>query len=71
MAVTFDTAAAVPSVSLPVPLFKVHLATGRNVLGRKPQYAVAPDGRFLLNRVVEGTASPVVIAVNWTKKLAR
>ena len=71
MAVPFDGSAAVPSLSLPVPLFKVHLATGRNVLGRKPQYAVARDGRFLLNTAVESTASPVVIAVNWTKKLPR
>ena len=43
----------------------------RNVLGRKPQYAVARDGRFLLNTAVESTASPIVVAVNWMKKLAR
>ena len=71
MAVPFDATAAAPSLSLPVALFKVHLASGRNVLGRKPQYAVARDGRFLLNTAVESTASPVVVAVNWTKKLAR
>jgi dipeptidyl aminopeptidase/acylaminoacyl peptidase len=71
MAVPFTATAAAPSLSLPAPLFKVHLASGRNVLGRKPQYAVARDGRFLLNTTVDGTASPVVVAVNWTKKLAR
>ncbi|HVG68409.1 MAG TPA: hypothetical protein VM785_09440, partial [Gaiellales bacterium] len=71
MAVPFDATAASPSLSLPAPLFKVHLATGRNVLGRKPQYAVARDGRFLLNTAVESAASPIVVAVNWTKKLAR
>jgi Tol biopolymer transport system component/tRNA A-37 threonylcarbamoyl transferase component Bud32 len=71
MGVPFQATAAAPALSLPAPLFKVHLASGRNVLGRKPQYAVARDGRFLLNTAVESTASPVVVAVNWTKKLPR
>ena len=52
-------------------LFQTHLATGINVLGFKPQYAVSRDGRFLLNTAVESASAPIVVSVNWMKKLAR
>jgi hypothetical protein len=33
---------------------------------RKPQYAVARDGRFLINQPVkEATATPITMLVNW------
>ena len=33
------------------------------------QYAVAPDGRFLINVTVEeATASPITVVLNWTPK---
>ena len=56
-------------LKLPVALFQTYLATGTNVIGNKPQYAVARDGRFLLNAVVESPSAPIVISVNWTQKL--
>jgi hypothetical protein len=59
-----------PSVKLPVPLFQTHLATGINVLGFKPQYAVSRDGRFLLTTAIESASAPIVVAVNWMKKLS-
>ncbi len=59
---------ASPVVKPPVPLFQTHLATGTNVLGNKPQYAVARDGRFLLNTAVESPSAPIAVAVNWMKK---
>ena len=40
-----------------VPLFRTRLASGSNIppgVLSKPQYAVAFDGRFLMNVVVEG-----------------
>ena len=40
MAVSIAFGGASPDVKLPVPLFQTHLATGINVLGNKPQYAV-------------------------------
>jgi dipeptidyl aminopeptidase/acylaminoacyl peptidase len=59
-------------VGAPVPLFSTRLATGANVTGTKPQYAVAPDGRFLLNaRVDEGASPPLGVVVNWTDALKR
>ena len=62
---------ATPDVKLPVPLFQTHLATGTNVLGSKPQYAIARDGRFLLNAAVESVAAPIIISINWMKALRK
>ncbi len=59
---------ASPVVKPPVALFQTHLATGTNVLGNKPQYAVARDGRFLLNTAIESPSTPIAVAVNWMKK---
>ena len=34
--------------------------------GSRPQYAVAPDGRFLMNVVVEApTVPPIAVVLNW------
>ncbi len=59
----------------PVPLFPTRLASGANILSggfSKPQYAVAPDGRFLLNTAVdEETASPITIVLNWDAGLKK
>ena len=55
-----------------VPLFLARLATGSNVMGVKPQYAVAPDGRFLLDVALdEATASPITVVLNWTAALKK
>jgi eukaryotic-like serine/threonine-protein kinase len=71
MAVSMTLGGASPGVKPPTPLFQTHLATGINVLGNKPQYAVARDGRFLLNTLVESPSAPIVVSVNWIKKLAK
>ena len=42
-----------------------------NVLGNKPQYAVSRDGRFLLNTALESASAPIVVSVNWMKKLTK
>jgi eukaryotic-like serine/threonine-protein kinase len=60
-----------PEVNVPVVLFQTHLASGTNVLGTKPQYAVSRDGRFLLNTAIESASMPIVVSVNWMKRLAK
>jgi hypothetical protein len=65
------TAGATPPVAVPVALFQTHLANGNNVVGNKAQYAVSRDGRFLLNSVVESPGAPIVVSINWRKKLER
>jgi Tol biopolymer transport system component len=71
MAVRVTLAGGAPSPAAPVALFQTYLATGGNVIGSKPQYAVARDGRFLLNSAVETEAVPIVVSVNWMRALAR
>ena len=57
--------AQAPEIGPPVALFAARLATRSNVAS-KPQYAVAPDGRFLLNVAVDDAmAPPITIVVNW------
>jgi serine/threonine protein kinase/Tol biopolymer transport system component len=67
MAAPFAAHGASPEVKLPVALFTTHLATGTNVLGIKPQYAVSRDGRFLVNSAIESAGAPIVVLVNWMK----
>ena len=59
-----------------VALFRTQLATGANinsgVTGSKAQYAVAPDGRFLMNMTVEAaTATPITVVLNWDAALKK
>jgi hypothetical protein len=53
---------------LPVALFQTRLATGASVnIGflSRPGYAVAPDGRFMMNVIADGTvSSPISIVLN-------
>ena len=63
-----------PDIGAPVALFAARLASGSGITGvaRKPQYAVAPDGRLLMNVAVEqGTASPISIVLNWDSMLRK
>ncbi|MBI3048690.1 MAG: serine/threonine protein kinase [Acidobacteria bacterium] len=60
----------------PVPLFPTRLATGANIaaagLLARAQYAVAADGRFLMNVAVdEALTSPITIVLNWPARLPR
>jgi hypothetical protein len=71
MAVPVVLNGSTPDVKLPVSLFQTYLATGTNVVGNKPQYAVSRDGRFLLNTALESPSAPIVVSTNWTKKLVK
>jgi Tol biopolymer transport system component len=74
MAVSVAVSADGKSVNLgvPVSLFQTRLATGSNVVPGRPQYAIAPDGRFLLNTIVNDIApSPITVVVNWQQALKK
>ena len=61
-------------IAAPVPLFATRLASASGITGvaRKPQYAVAPDGRFLMNVAVEeATGPPITIVLNWDAELKK
>ena len=60
-------------IAAPVPLFRIQFATGSGVspgtitgTSDSPQYAVAADGRFLMN-VIDLTAPtpPITVVLNW------
>jgi Tol biopolymer transport system component len=55
-------------------LFPTRLARGPNItiFLSTPQYAVAPDGRFLMNVTVDDTVvSPISIVLNWAAALKK
>jgi Tol biopolymer transport system component len=60
----------------PVPLFPTRLATAGNIPTNgflaRAQYAVAADGRFLMNTSAdEGVTSPITIVQNWDAALKK
>jgi serine/threonine protein kinase len=60
----------------PVALFPTRLATGSNIIAAgynaSAQYAVAPDGRFLVNiNADDAVASPITIVLNWRAGLPK
>jgi hypothetical protein len=60
----------------PVPLFPTRLATGGNIgsagFTARAQYAIAPDGRFLMNIAADdAVTSPITIVQNWTAGLKK
>jgi Tol biopolymer transport system component len=72
--VSADGRTATPGV--PVQLFATHLASGANIptsgYVSRPQYVVAPDGRFLMNVSLEDLAAPpITVVLNWTSALGR
>ncbi len=60
----------------PAALFPVRLAIGANIITTgnfaRAQYAVAPDGRFLLNVAAdEAVTSPITVVLNWQAGLKK
>jgi hypothetical protein len=58
----------------PVALFPTRLAAGGNISSAgflaRAQYAVAPDGRFLMNVALgDPIASPITVVLNWSEEL--
>ena len=49
----------------PVALFQPQLGTNGLAGNIRPQYDVAPDGRFLMNVMTEEIISPITLILNW------
>jgi WD40-like Beta Propeller Repeat len=66
MAVPVTAAGTSFAVGAPVPLFRTRIVDGGTVTNNRPQYAVARDGRFLINQPVgDATAAPITLILNW------
>jgi Tol biopolymer transport system component len=50
----------------PTALFQTRIVYGGTSLpGIRPEYDVAPDGRFLINSLAEETTPPIIVIQNW------
>ena len=59
------TAGATLSLGAPVVLFPTRILGGGVDAGTGRQYDVAPDGRFLINTVLDEAAAPITLLMNW------
>ncbi len=50
---------------MPVGLFPTHIVGGGVDAQQGRQYDVAPDGRFLINTVLDSAAAPITLLQNW------
>ena len=72
MALTESADGQTLEAGAPVPLFPTRLASGAGLVPGRSQYVVAPDGRFLLNAVVdESSASPITVVLNWQAQVRK
>ena len=66
MAVPVTASGPTFEAGTPVSLFPTRILTGGSPVNR-PQYAVARDGRFLINQSVnEAAAAPITLLMHWT-----
>jgi Tol biopolymer transport system component len=65
MAVPITTRGATVEPGTPVLLFQTRIVGGGISAGGGTQYDVSADGRFLINTVLEDTASPITLLQNW------
>ena len=66
MAALVTTAGASFEAGTPVGLFPTRIVEGGIAAISRPQYAVASDGRFLINqRVADASAAPITLLLNW------
>jgi Tol biopolymer transport system component len=50
----------------PMALFQTRVSGGGTNTYTKPQYDVAPDGRFLINTITDAsTTAPITLLLNW------
>ncbi|MBN2320340.1 MAG: serine/threonine-protein kinase [Acidobacteria bacterium] len=70
MAVAIELSDQMPDPDKPVELFHPNIVQVQ--VPEKAQYAVASDGRFLINiEVMESTPSPITIVLNWAPSLKK
>ena len=70
MAVAVVVNGAILEPGEPLPLFQARIA-GRTTSNSRPQYDVAPDGRFLVNTALDSGASPITLLMNWNPDARR
>jgi serine/threonine protein kinase/Tol biopolymer transport system component len=62
VALRLDARSGAAEAAAPTPLFSAALNTGRSPASRQ-EYVVAPDGTFLINRLVEEEGAPITLVL--------
>ena len=65
MAAPITVTGQTPEPGVPVKLFPTRIYGGGVDAQQNRQYDVAPDGRFLINTVLESAAAPITLIQNW------
>ena len=65
MAVPITVTGGTLQLAAPIVLFRTRIWGGGVDRSLGPQYDVAPDGRFLINTVLEDAAAPITLLMNW------
>lgn len=72
MVVSVSAAGSSFTATAPVALFRTRVVEGVNLTNLRPQYAVARDGRFLIDQpVADATAAPITLMLNWKPPAAQ
>jgi len=66
MSATVKATGSTIEIAPPTALFQTRIVN--NLSQIKHQYTIAHDGRFLINTVVDSTASPITVILNWRPK---
>ena len=69
MATPITASGATVEPGSPVALFQTRIVGGGTDVTMGANYDVSVDGRFLINTVLENTASPITLLQNWTAAL--
>lgn len=65
MAATITVTGSTLAPGAPVVLFPTRILGGGASSGLGRSYDVAPDGRFLINTVLDVDAAPITLLMNW------
>ena len=65
MAATITVSGSTLAAGVPVVLFPTRILGGGRGPGLGRSYDVAPDGRFLINTVLDVDAAPITLLMNW------
>ncbi len=65
MAAPITDSGSVVVPGTPVTLFQTNVLGGGVDSGQGRQYDVAPDGRFMINRVLDSATAPITLILNW------
>jgi hypothetical protein len=65
MAVPITVTGARLEPGAPIVLFPTRILGGGVDRGLGPQYDVSPDGRFLINTVLDDAPTPITLLMNW------